>query len=128
MEQKTQSMFCPQASLISPFQDPRRSTALMQDTNGDGQHDVILEKDDSGNTYLHLVMPATAVNFLNGADSSNLFDFADSSNNFKTDGSGFSNELEDVYVELGCKVYEVNKVLYRGGPRSRAPSDLNVTL
>ena len=48
----------------------------MHDQDGDGRHDVILEKDDSGNTYLHLVMPATAVNFLNGSDGSSLFDFA----------------------------------------------------
>jgi len=76
MEQHTQSMFCPKANLITPLADSRRSKALMQDTNGDGQHDVILEKDETGNTYLHLVMPATAVNFLNGSDGSSLFDFA----------------------------------------------------
>ena len=50
----------------------------MQDTDGDGRHDVILEKDERGNTYLHLVMPASAVNFLNGSDGSNLFDFSES--------------------------------------------------
>ena len=66
-------MFCPTANVISPFSQQR---ALMQDTDGDGKHDVILEKDDNGNTYLHLVMPATAVNFLNGSDGSSLFNFA----------------------------------------------------
>lgn len=67
-------MFCPTANLVAPFKN-RGNAALMQDTNGDGQHDVILEKDDNGNTYLHLVMPATAVNFLNGSDGSSMFDF-----------------------------------------------------
>ena len=51
----------------------------MHDTDGDGQHDVILEKDESGNTYLHLVMPATAVHFLNESDSTSFFDFANNS-------------------------------------------------
>lgn len=80
----------------------------MQDTNGDGQHDVILEKDERGNTYLHLVMPASAVNFLNGSDGSNLFDFAEDAQG--TNSGSFRNETDDVFVELGCKVYEVNKV------------------
>ena len=75
----------------------------MQDTNGDGHHDVILEKDESGNTYLHLVMPASAVNFLNGQDGSSLFDFA----NGAGAGQSFQDnegQFDDVFVELGCKV------------------------
>ena len=80
-------------------------------------HDVILEKDNSGNTYLHLVMPAAAVNFLNGSDGSNLFDFA---------GTGSAeNDYDNVFVELGCKVYEVNKVYYRGSEGSNLSTDLN---
>jgi len=70
-------MFVPHADIISRFPEAGPK-ALMQDTNGDGKHDVILEKDESGNTYLHLVMPASAVNFLNGSDGSSLFDFSDS--------------------------------------------------
>lgn len=57
-------------------------------------------------------MPATAVNFLNGTDGSNMFDFANRSMMDEEDES--SSFQEDVFVELGCKVYEVNKVLYRG--------------
>ncbi len=79
MEQSTQSMFCPTANLVSPYADNSgsSSTAIVQDRNGDGHHDVILEKDGEGNTFLHLVMPASAVNFLNGSDGSSLFNFTD---------------------------------------------------
>jgi len=98
----------------------------MHDQDGDGRHDVILEKDENGNTYLHLVMPATAVNFLNGSDGSNLFDFAnDETENGRYGGKSgaYQTDVDDVFVELGCKVYEVNRVLYRGGERIRSPSD-----
>lgn len=116
MEQNTQSMFCPTASLISPsYKDSNAPKALMHDKDGDGRHDVILEKDESGNTYLHLVMPATAVNFLNGSDGSSLFDFGEK--------NAFEEQVDDVFVELGCKVYEVNKVSYRGGELSRTGKD-----
>jgi len=70
-------MFCPQANLVAPFASKDGTKAqIMQDRDGDGQHDVILEKDDEGNTYLHLVMPASTVNFLNGHNSNSLFEFA----------------------------------------------------
>ena len=104
----------------------------------------MLEKDESGNAYLHLVLPASSVNFLNGGTS--FFDFAKSGNNnnggssshfsnsrgnFSTDatddpsaeGEGDEHQpidYDDVFIELGCKVYEVNKVYYRGGARSAA--------
>ena len=62
-------------------------------------------------------MPAAAVNFLNGSDGSNLFDFA---------GTGSAeNDYDNVFVELGCKVYEVNKVYYRGSEGSNLSTDLN---
>jgi len=106
-------MYCPQANVISPFSaksKPGSANALMTDTDGDGEHDVILEKDDSGNTYLHLVMPASAVNFLNGSDGSSLFNFSGSRNEqAQPDTTG-----DEVFIEVGCKVYEVNKVNYRG--------------
>ena len=116
-------MFCPTANLVAPFKN-RGSKALMQDTNGDGQHDVILEKDDSGNTYLHLVMPATAVNFLNGSDGSSMFDFANDTVN-RTMHDDYS---EDLFVELGCKVYEVNKVQYRGNKQGSVVLSNSATL
>lgn len=115
-------MFCPAANLISPRQE-KHNRALMTDTNGDGKHDVILEKDESGNTFLHLVMPATAVNFLNGSDGSSLFDFASQTQNYTGENGSYNGDLDDVYVELGCKVYEVNKVNYRGGERIRPPAE-----
>lgn len=106
-------MFCPTANLIVPFNN-RSSTALMQHekttSGGPNQHDVILEKDGDGNTYLHLVLPATAVNFLNGSDGSSLFDFAEDSQMHSDYGE---QGLDDVFVELGCKIFEVNKVHYR---------------
>jgi len=84
----------------------------MHDSDGDGRHDVILEKDESGNTYLHLVMPAEAVNFLNG-DGSSLFGFdGDEAVNFSNEKGSYQTDVDDVFVELGCKVYEVNKVRY----------------
>ena len=121
MEQTTQSMFCPSANLVSPYSEHTgSSTAIIQDRNGDGHHDLILEKDGDGNTFLHLVMPASAVNFLNGSDGSSLFNFTDNgSHNQHRDPSSTYQDLpeedfDNVYVELGCKVYEVNKVYYRG--------------
>lgn len=86
-------------------------------------HDVILEKDDSGNTYLHLVMPAAAVNFLNGSDGSNLFDFAGRGTGPYSGGT--ESDYDNVFVELGCKVYEVNKVYYRGSEGSNLSTELN---
>lgn len=86
----------------------------MTDTDGDGKHDVILEKDDSGNTYLHLVMPASAVNFLNGSDGSSLFNFSSGGSNGQAQQQQQDTNGDEVFIEVGCKVYEVNKVNYRG--------------
>ena len=115
-------MFCQNANFIAPLPEHRgEGNTLLTDTNGDGRHDVILEKDDSGNTYLHLVVPAAAVNFLNGSDGSSLFDFGDSRggnpnlNDYSyVNGGNDDGDYENVFVELGCKVYEVNKVSYKG--------------
>ena len=84
-------MFVQQANIISSYAPETGPKALMQDTDGDGKHDVILEKDESGNTYLHLVMPASAVNFLNGSDGSSLFHFA----NETEDGAAAKGESAD---------------------------------
>lgn len=110
-------MFCPQANLVAPFASKDGTKAqILQDTDGDGQHDVILEKDDEGNTFLHLVMPASAVNFLNGHDSNSLFEFAadERQEQYPKSSQNTAGGVDDVFVELGCKVYEVNKVYYRG--------------
>ena len=50
---------------------------LVPDNNenaDESQTEVTLEQDKDGNSYLHLVLPATAVNFLNGHDPNSLFD------------------------------------------------------
>ena len=99
-------MFCPQASLLAPLNKNQNAKSLVVNTNSDGQNDVILKKDENGNTYLHLVMPATGLNFLNGSDGSRLFDFPDNTNMYAGD-------YNNVFVEVGCKVFEVNKVFYK---------------
>jgi len=38
------------------------------------QPEVTLEQDQDGNSFLHLVLPATSVNFLNGQNPNSLFD------------------------------------------------------
>ena len=118
-------MFCPQANLVAPLGNETGTQQILQDTDGDGQHDVILEKDDDGNTYLHLVMPATAVNFLNGQDGNSLFEFATEEGAQTYPRANGTTGVEDVYVELGCKVYEVNKVYYRGHNKDTPPIVLN---
>jgi hypothetical protein len=67
-------------------------------------------------------MPATAVNFLNGSDGSSLFDFADARGGALNSTGSDPEDYDSVFVELGCKVYEVNKVHYRGNER-RAVED-----
>lgn len=107
---------------MAPFvNNDSAKTQLMQDMDGDGQHDVILEKDENGDTFLHLVMPASAVNFLNGHDGNSLFDFqSDERAQQHQSYAGGAQAAEDVFVELGCKVYEVNKVYYRGNNKDNA--------
>lgn len=42
---------------------------MMQKTSGD----VIIEQDPSGNSYLHLILPADRINFLHGGNSGGAF-------------------------------------------------------
>lgn len=56
-------MYCPSANLIAPYEE--------DDALSDGQQDVTLEMDGYGNQYLHLVLPANRINFLNGLNNSN---------------------------------------------------------
>ena len=125
-------MICSSASMIAPLPGNKSSNELQCDSNGNGRPDVILEKDDSGNTYLHLVVPAAAVNFLNGSDGSSLFNFV--GNKTSNTLGDFSNTEDDtdydnVFVELGCKVYEINKVSYRGSDNRTEGSNMyNATI
>lgn len=72
-------------------------------------------------------MPATkSVNFLNDSDGSSLFDFATAAKPRESAADDDNRDGGD--VELGCKVIEVNRVLYQGGAykkfaRIRAPSN-----
>lgn len=142
MNQSTQSMFCPTANVISPpvKPGPRKehancNNAVVMPSSPQNRGDtVILEKDvETGSTYLHLVMPAAALNFLNGVDGSSIFDFVKSSHSGQHQQSSHSNSgygseefmteadsetlhggetYDNIFVELGCKVYEINKVYY----------------
>lgn len=58
MDQHTQSLFCPSANLIAPYSSIETAKTLNED--------VSLEMDAFGNQYLHLILPADRINFLNG--------------------------------------------------------------
>ena len=72
--------------------------------------DVIFESDHDGNSYLHLVLPADRINFLNGSDSTSWFDPRFNSTSSFND---YGEDYDAMLIEVGCKVYEVNKILYR---------------
>lgn len=59
-------MFCPSANLIVPYND--EEVALKN-----GNNDVTLEMDSFGNQFLHLILPADRINFLNGIDTNATF-------------------------------------------------------
>ena len=60
---------------------------------------------------MHLVLPADRINFLNGMNST-FFDQEKERYNVDPE-AGLYNEL---LVEIGCKVFEVNRVMYRDVP------------
>ena len=69
---------------------------------------MTIELDHYGNQYLHLILPADRINFLNGMSSGKSF-FADSNDSY-------FNPVDPVMVEVGCKVFEVNRIAYRANP------------
>jgi hypothetical protein len=71
--------------------------------------DVTVEMDPFGNQYLHLILPADRINFLNGMSSGESF--------FSQNGDAFFNPVEPVMIEVGCKVFEVNRIAYRANPQ-----------
>ena len=78
----------------------------------EAQADVTLEMDSLGNQFLHLILPANRINFLNGMDNGEQTFFQndeDCENNFFSD----SDAQEPMMIEVGCKVFEVNRVAYR---------------
>lgn len=119
MDKSIKSMYCPANSLIVPY------TRDEFNMDNSAPTDVVLEHDDTGNQYLHLVFPADKVNFLNGLHDPNSF-FGFNNNTFMgVDDHGYESELYDnMLIEVGCKIYEVNKVAYRSTPSvSATPED-----
>lgn len=107
--QQTQSLYCPTANLIVPYQQQNKENA------SESGPDVTLETDGLGNHYLHLVLPADRINFLNGLTNANDTFFHDSRIPGAFDlGSQFGDENPaQLFIEVGCKVFEVNRVAYR---------------
>ena len=115
-------MYCPAANLVTPFNDPSKPQQLGEGCDQeevDKQPEVTLQQDEDGNSYLHLVLPATAVNFLNGHDPNSLFDVTTNPGNggYNSTAGAISGSIDSDYdemlIEVGCKVYEINRVLYR---------------
>lgn len=119
-------MFCPAASVVTPLaKDPANAPLLIQEEPEESsrEHDVIIEQDESGNSFLHLVMPASSVNFLNGYDGDSLFNLEeDPMHGQEARNRTSDKDYDQMLVEVGCKVYEVNKVLYKSRAASPDPA------
>lgn len=113
-------MYCPAANLVSPLNDPTIQFAEnCEKSEADQQPEVTLEQDKDGNSFLHLVLPATAVNFLNGHDPNSLFDVSRLGGGYNATESisgGIEDDYDEMLIEVGCKVYEINRVLYKSTP------------
>lgn len=66
LDKYTSSLYCPTANLVVPYRGEEKSK-LSED------QDVTLEVDAFGNQYLHLILPAEKLNFLNGLNGSGSF-------------------------------------------------------
>ena len=72
--------------------------------------DVTLEVNADGSQFLHLILPADRINFLNGINlSNNLFNESTEDNN--------DHSLDSMMIEVGCKIFEVNRIAYRSKPK-----------
>lgn len=86
--------------------------------------DVTLESDSDGNAYLHLILPADKINFLNNGNSSNytFYNQTGGFNNIYGEDQPFPEEdYDQILIEVGCKVYEVNRIMYKSNPVDPAP-------
>jgi hypothetical protein len=104
LDQHTQSLFCPSANLIAPYTN---------NANSAQPEDVSLEMDAFGNQYLHLILPADRINFLNGGlhnPNSTFFNTDESDFVFSAGGGAYDAEGNPIMIEVGCKVFEVNRV------------------
>ena len=123
-------MYCPAANLVSPYNEPSIKLADKgcDAEEAEKQPEVTLEQDQDGNSFLHLVLPAASVNFLNGHDPNSLFDVGQGRGGYNSTvdaaPGGIDEDYDEMLIEVGCKVYEINKVLYRSTPSG--PNDLSL--
>ena len=79
-----------------------------------------MEVDAYGNQYLHLILPAEKLNFLNGLNGGSSF-FGSSTNGTNDDDSFYYQNSdvqgEQMLIEVGCKVFEVNRIAYTSNPK-----------
>jgi hypothetical protein len=79
-----------------------------------------LEVDPFGNQFLHLILPAEKLNFLNGLNGSNSF-FGSSANGTEHENSYYYQNQEingdQMLIEVGCKIFEVNRIAYTSNPQ-----------
>ena len=87
--------------MVAPFEEAEDEGA-----------EVTLEMGQDGNQFLHLVLPAHRINFLNGMDSESTF-FSPRPPGKTSQDSFYGDEDQPVMVEIGCKVFEVNRVKYQ---------------
>lgn len=117
VEDMTTSMYCPSANIIAPdFVSQLDSTGHVVLDIGDQStlNNTFSKQGDFpeivGNPMMQLILPASEINLLNG----NLDSF------FKEGMEGLDqdedlamiDEGSQVYYEIGCQVYEVNKIIY----------------
>ena len=79
--------------------------------------EVTLEMDSLGNQFLHLVLPADKINFLNGMNSASDTFFQGFNTDDRSEYEGHSGGFQEpMMIEVGCKVFEVNRIAYRQHP------------
>ena len=80
--------------------------------------DVTLEVDALGNQYLHLILPAEKLNFLNGLNGSGSF-FENSNRTHSENSYLYGDSViqgDQMLIVVGCKVFEVNRIAYTSNP------------
>jgi hypothetical protein len=88
-------MFAGNPQLIMPIDE---SGNMMMDLNFSSQKDISKE------SYLHLVLPAKEINILN---PQKLY-----TPNNDSDFSQESEVQDNMFVEIGCKIFEINHIVY----------------
>lgn len=88
LEDSTSTLFCPAAAQVS----------------GSGNFSIV--KNETGCSYLHLLLPQDQVQVFNEHEGAY----------FGSEGMEVEDD-EEAFVEIGCKILEVNKVLKDGSTR-----------